>query len=160
MPASLGTFVRERRQALGLTQEELAERVGPTMRQAKISRLEHGRVALPRREKLEALAAALEVSLGDLLVRSGWMTDGDRPAAAVLHVETLSASDARYPQGVADLAELVTNAQAMVTNATRTNEQAARALAQAQQVLGLAGYRDGPDPGEAPLALPLVVGRG
>jgi transcriptional regulator with XRE-family HTH domain len=69
---SLGNFVRERRQDLGLTQEQLAERVGYTVRQAEISRLERGRIALPRRDRLNHLAAALEVPISELLVASGW----------------------------------------------------------------------------------------
>jgi transcriptional regulator with XRE-family HTH domain len=141
MPASLGTFIRERRLELGLTQEELAARVGLTTRQAEISRLEQGRIALPRRERLEAIAAALDVSLGELLVRTGWMTEGDRLAAAVLNVESLTTSDEGYPQGLADLAEVVADVQAMLVEATQTIEQAARTLAhaQAQQALWLTG---------------------
>jgi transcriptional regulator with XRE-family HTH domain len=69
----LGKYVRERRQDLGLTQEELAARIGGTATQAEISRLERGSVAFPRRSRLEALAVALEVSLGALLVNSGWL---------------------------------------------------------------------------------------
>jgi transcriptional regulator with XRE-family HTH domain len=73
MPARLGTFIRERRQELGLSQEQLAERIGDTVRQAEVSRLENNRIAMPRRQRMERLAAALEVSLGELLVRTGWM---------------------------------------------------------------------------------------
>jgi transcriptional regulator with XRE-family HTH domain len=40
MSTSLGAFIRERRHQLGLSQEELAERIGNTMRQAEVSRLE------------------------------------------------------------------------------------------------------------------------
>ena len=69
----LGKYVRERRQDIGLTQEELAARIGGTATQAEISRLERGSVAFPRRSRLEALAVALEVSLGALLVNSGWL---------------------------------------------------------------------------------------
>jgi transcriptional regulator with XRE-family HTH domain len=57
---------------LGLTQEELAERIGCGVRQADISRLERGRVVLPRRDRLERIASALELTPGELLVRSGW----------------------------------------------------------------------------------------
>ena len=34
MPVRLGNFIRERRQELGLTQEQLAQRIGDTVRQA------------------------------------------------------------------------------------------------------------------------------
>ena len=76
-PNALGTFIRERRFDLGLTQEQLAERVGPTVRQAEISRLERGQVVMPRRQKMEHIAAALDVTLGDLLHSSGWLTDNE-----------------------------------------------------------------------------------
>jgi transcriptional regulator with XRE-family HTH domain len=77
--STLGDFIRERRQDLGLTQEQLAERIGTSVRQADVSRLERNRVALPRRTRLEDIARALDVSLADLLVQSGWGT------AAVQH---------------------------------------------------------------------------
>jgi transcriptional regulator with XRE-family HTH domain len=73
----LGNYVRGRRAELGLTQEELAARIGGSATQAEISRLERGMVALPRRSRLEALAAALEVTLGSLLVHSGWLTSDE-----------------------------------------------------------------------------------
>jgi transcriptional regulator with XRE-family HTH domain len=73
----LGNYLRERRMELGLSQEELAERIGGSASQAEISRLERGHVMLPRRGRMEALAEALEVTLGSLLVRSGWLTEGE-----------------------------------------------------------------------------------
>jgi transcriptional regulator with XRE-family HTH domain len=137
MPQSLGTFIRERRQDLGLTQEALADRIGGSVRQAEISRLEGGHVALPRRERLEAIATALEISIGELLVRSGWMSSGDRLAVAVLNVETLASTDLLFPQSVADLADIVADVQAMVADATQTVEAAALALAHAQAKLAI-----------------------
>lgn len=71
---TLGHVIRARRIELGLTQEELAERVGESVRQSDISRMERDYVMLPRRERLEALAAALEVTPGFLLMQSGWIT--------------------------------------------------------------------------------------
>lgn len=69
---SLGKTIFDRRCELGLTQEQLAERIGDGVRQAEVSRLEHDRVGLPRRRRLFQLAAALELSPGELLARSGW----------------------------------------------------------------------------------------
>jgi len=80
MQKTLGTFIRERRMDLGLTQEQLAERVGEGVRQSEISRLEHDGIALPRRSRMEEIAAALEVSIGDLLVTTGWMDEDHRSA--------------------------------------------------------------------------------
>jgi transcriptional regulator with XRE-family HTH domain len=84
MKYRLGTFIRERRMELGLTQEQLAERMGSAVRQAEVSRLERGQIAFPRRERLDMIAAALEVSPGELLVRAYAITmdevpDGDDP---------------------------------------------------------------------------------
>jgi transcriptional regulator with XRE-family HTH domain len=72
MPNDLARLVRERRQDLGLTQEQLAERMGGGARQSEVSRLEQGKVSLPRRLRMEQLALALELPLGEVLLRSGW----------------------------------------------------------------------------------------
>lgn len=78
MPTSLGALIRERRRSLGLTQEQLAERVGEGVRQSDISRLEQNRILLPRRERLERIAVSLDLSIGDLMVLTGWMADEHR----------------------------------------------------------------------------------
>ena len=78
MTLTVGQYIQKRRTQLGITQEELAERVGEGVRQSEISRLEHDRVTLPHRDRLDMLAAALEVSLGDLLITTGWMTEDHR----------------------------------------------------------------------------------
>ena len=70
---TLGQFIRANRLALGMTQEDLAERIGDAVQQSDISRLERDHIALPRRDRLEAIAEALEVSLGDLLMSTGWL---------------------------------------------------------------------------------------
>ena len=73
---TLGKAIRERRIELGWSQEELAARAstdrGQEIRQSDVSRLERDKVGLPRRERLELIAAALGLPLGELLVRSGW----------------------------------------------------------------------------------------
>ncbi len=83
MEQSLGQYIRSRRLELGLTQEQLAARVGESVSQAEISRLERDKVALPRRPRMEHLAVALDVSLGVLLMRSGWSGSGDVPFSAL-----------------------------------------------------------------------------
>jgi transcriptional regulator with XRE-family HTH domain len=72
---ALGTYVRERRLHLELSQAQLARRVGKPYSQADVSRLERGDVDLPRLGTLIKLAAALEVPVGNLLIVSGWFTD-------------------------------------------------------------------------------------
>ncbi len=46
--------------------------IGDGVRQAEVSRLECGRVGLPRRQRLTRIAAALDLSVGELLVSAGW----------------------------------------------------------------------------------------
>ena len=131
MPENIGDFIRERRQDLGLSQEELANRVGGGMRQADISRLEHNRVTLPRRARLELLARALNVSLGELLVHTGWLDGEHVPELAergmplvqldldtllqldglFTEVEQAAAAIARARQSIADILGTVTAAQ-------------------------------------------------
>lgn len=72
MVDTLGQVILKRRAELGLTQEQLAERIGVSVRQSEVSRLERDYVALPRRYRLEQIARALDLPLGELLVRSGW----------------------------------------------------------------------------------------
>lgn len=73
--STLGVVIRRRRLELGWTQEELAERIsadGEYVRQSEISRIENGKIDLPRRERLARIAAVLDLPLGELLSRSGW----------------------------------------------------------------------------------------
>ena len=60
--------VRELREALGLTQAELAERAG--VRRATVNRIENAKVTAIDLEVLEKLADALGVEPGFILVRS------------------------------------------------------------------------------------------
>jgi transcriptional regulator with XRE-family HTH domain len=96
---SLGQFIRSRRLELGLTQEQLAARVGEHVAQAEISRLERDKVALPRRPRMEHLAVALEIPLGVLLARSGWTAADDIPASALEN----AASNAEFQASIEEL---------------------------------------------------------
>jgi transcriptional regulator with XRE-family HTH domain len=85
---TFGQVIRQRRVEMGLTQEALADRVGDNVRQADISRLERDYISMPRRSRLEALAQALEVSPGYLLMQSGWF-DGDEELRPELEGDTV-----------------------------------------------------------------------
>lgn len=69
--SQLGSLIRARRLAFGLNQEAIASRMvargDTTFRQTDVSRLELGKVGLPRRERLAHLAAVLELSTDDLV---------------------------------------------------------------------------------------------
>jgi transcriptional regulator with XRE-family HTH domain len=69
---TLGTYVRARRSALGLTQEALAESAGVS--QAVVSDIERGRISLSSADIRRRLAAALGVTHLDLLVAAGELT--------------------------------------------------------------------------------------
>jgi transcriptional regulator with XRE-family HTH domain len=73
---ALGSAIRARRAKLGLTQEELADRMAAlgdeNIRQSDISRIESGQVQLPRYERLVCLAQALEMTLAELFTLAGW----------------------------------------------------------------------------------------
>lgn len=67
---ALGTAVRLRRRALGLTQAELAGLVG--CHQERISLIETGRYGLPNLPSLACLADCLNLALADLLTAAGY----------------------------------------------------------------------------------------
>ncbi len=69
---TLGDVIRARRKELGLSQWEVAYRMGPSVQQADVSAIERGLIKLPRRERLEQISAALGLPMGELLARSGW----------------------------------------------------------------------------------------
>ena len=69
--------VRELREALGLTQAELAERAG--VRRATVNRIENARVTAIDLEVLEKLADALGVEPGFIIIRSSGGTNAKRP---------------------------------------------------------------------------------
>ena len=104
----LGNYIRERRQDLDLTQEELAARIGETVTQAEVSRLERGAIALPRRARLEALAVALEVTLGSLLMQTGWLTPEEQAQVDRLPVTQLSPDSSAGEVMLTDVAQLRT----------------------------------------------------
>jgi len=113
------------RLAMGLTQEELASRVGEGIRQSDISRMEKDAVGFPRRERLEAIAEALDVTLGDLLIATGWLEiehaamieqleDDDEPDPNVLEDAMAVLSAAK--EMVAETAALLVRAEGHVSS--------------------------------------------
>jgi len=65
-----GSFVRERREAAGMSTRELAAMVGVDM--SRIVRWELGQVASPRVETVDRLARALNVPPADLMTLAGY----------------------------------------------------------------------------------------
>ncbi len=139
MAQTLGEFVRECRETLGLTQEELAERIDQGVRQSEVSRLENDRISLPRRARLEQLAVALEVSLGDLMVRTRWMSDegeGGRQAPPAGAAPTRAGDDEVTTR--LDAVEVaIADARAAVAAADDRLRSAAEALERIRNLRGI-----------------------
>ncbi len=149
MLKSLGDYIRVRRQELGLTQEQLADRVGDGVRQAEISRLESGRVFFPRRERLIALAAALDISMGDLLLKSGWIEERHlyhHDGLSIVPTSDGQPEEAARAKAVRDLSELL---DTVVIERARLNELA-RAMEQVELTLttALSTFEVERDPGD------------
>ena len=116
-----------------MTQEALTHRIGSGLRQSEISRLERDGVALPRRERMEAIAVALDLSLGDLMVRTGWidpehasaMTIERSVASSEVHDAVATLTAAR--QLVRQAADLLASAEARMASVTEHTAPAGRA---------------------------------
>jgi transcriptional regulator with XRE-family HTH domain len=129
---TLGRVIRSRRLELGLTQEELAERIGNGVRQAEVSRLECDRVSLPRRQRLTRIAAALEIPLGELLASAGWAgadavfraTDETGAESAPAHVASSGATVPPAPNRRVDYVPL----HEAIARSQETRAQTARLI--------------------------------
>lgn len=134
MDKTLGQYILERRKALGLTQEQIADRMGHNVRQSEISRLERNHVMLPRRQRLELLAAALETTIADLLGKTEWISHGhELPDDLIAALEDVPLKDA---EGIAldTLATLVI----AVTELRKTVELVDRKLDEVDQTISSA----------------------
>jgi transcriptional regulator with XRE-family HTH domain len=95
---TLGTQVRTRRKALGMTQEELAERAGLSV--DMIGRVERGQSGLLL-EKLSAVAEALQTEAGALLghdIRLEYLPEDRRAAlnSVLAELAGLNAADLQW----------------------------------------------------------------
>ncbi|HEX5165100.1 MAG TPA: helix-turn-helix transcriptional regulator [Thermomicrobiales bacterium] len=151
----LGVVIRQRRIELGWTQEELAERIssdGEYVRQSEISRIESGKVGLPRHERLVRLADVLDLPLGELLARSGWtgadqhfhVADGDPTATnhtdelvSTVPMEGMPARKRRQPVNETDASAMPALRRAVSTmrdESERLNRNCERSLELVEQV--------------------------
>jgi len=73
-----GALLRKRRQKLGLSTRELAKKAD--IPQPTILRLEQGRFAAPRPDKLARLADVLDLNLSDLYARVGYLAPSELPS--------------------------------------------------------------------------------
>lgn len=75
-PETLGAYVRQKREAAGLSQRQLAADAGVNF--SNISRLESGFHATPSPELLKSIADVLDIDLAELLAYRGIQVTGAR----------------------------------------------------------------------------------
>lgn len=110
----LAALVRERREALGLTQVDLSDQVG--MSQEWASNIETGKVRTPRIKTLNRLAGVLGVDVDELVVASGYAQTkaGANRLSAIAEPPELYRTDAQTIEHVRTaLLALVTVAEAL-----------------------------------------------
>jgi transcriptional regulator with XRE-family HTH domain len=76
-PARLARYIIERREQLGLTQAQIADRAG--LARAEMNAIEKGRIKLPGAYKRRALASALGVRHIDLFIAAGEIEPDEVP---------------------------------------------------------------------------------
>ena len=80
----LGRLIREARESAGLSQGDLARRLG--LSASYMSRLERGEFARPRPQVLTAIAKQLDIQLSDLYAVIGYVIPTELPGfSAYLH---------------------------------------------------------------------------
>lgn len=93
----LGKFLRNAREATGLSLAGLADVTGLT--KATLGRFEQGAFANPRPEKLRAIAKALDLPVADVLLMADYSDPADLPSVPVYmrarYSGELSAKDLR-----------------------------------------------------------------
>jgi transcriptional regulator with XRE-family HTH domain len=108
---ALGTFVRSRREQLGLTQAEVEERAG--LAQTTVSNVERGRTALPSPDHRRRLAKVLGVGHVDLLIAAGELTAED-----IADALSLDAVDRAIRRKATDVANELVDAVMQMDRAT------------------------------------------
>lgn len=114
---TLGKQIRKRRERLGLSTHRLAAKAGIT--QPTVIRIEQGKFAAPRPDKLARIAAVLELELADLYAHAGYLVPAELP-----EIETyLAAKYGHLPQSARD--ELTTLATALSAHHTAAADDGA-----------------------------------
>jgi putative transcriptional regulator len=89
----LGERIRQKREALQITQRELADRIGGAVEGTTVSRWERGRNT-PSPQSLQAISEALETTIDDLA--GGLPTDDEIAASQLDRIERLLEQIAAY----------------------------------------------------------------
>ena len=97
-----GQFIKEKREALGLTQKALGEAAG--LSDAAIQRIETGSRKTPNWTSLCSIAKALELHPFEILQKAGYITSNDLEpyVSPIKGLEQMNARELRYLQLFAD----------------------------------------------------------
>jgi transcriptional regulator with XRE-family HTH domain len=93
MITTLGSYIKARRTARGLTQEELGDMAG--MSKAYISQVENGRVTLPSADIRRRIAKALGVTHLEMLIAAGELFEDEIATAGVVGLVQADPNDPR-----------------------------------------------------------------
>jgi transcriptional regulator with XRE-family HTH domain len=125
---SLARRIKELRRAAEFTQQDLSMASG--LSRSYISRLEMGDIVLPSRDRLRALASALNTTMDDLLHAAGFLgTDSGTEAAELPDLRTYlrlkyGIHDPRTCQAIETILEAICNVSATGTTGTRYEDTA------------------------------------
>jgi transcriptional regulator with XRE-family HTH domain len=114
----LGSYVREKRERLGLNQKELAERCG--LPANSINRIEQGVTKVPSPDFRRRLAHGLGVSHIDVLVAAGELEPDEVEAAGVQGVVPENPNEARVIEDLRSLPNLTDWEATVVQSAINT----------------------------------------
>jgi diguanylate cyclase (GGDEF)-like protein len=137
---SLGTAIRWRRLAIGISQEQLAARMssmGDHVRQSDISRLELDRISRPGQRRLDAIAFALDWTTAELREQAGYSVDTQAEVEGILRFPTfqkkLEIEIRRAQKNCQPLVLLlirVLRHEAMIARSSRQNDEVLRQIAE------------------------------
>ena len=94
-PQNLGSFIRHRREVLGLTQESVAD--AANIGRSHLSQIESGKIGLPNANIRRRLAEILRVSHVDLLVAAGEISAAEIGDGACPPISELAALEDMLP---------------------------------------------------------------
>lgn len=119
---TVGEIVRGARTDLGLTQDQLAERL--SMSQRWVSALEANEIKYPRKKTLERIAFVLRVSFTDLLIAAGYARTNEEASRLASSPDTDGPSVGERLDAI--YAELSPGERASIDAILKANERARR----------------------------------
>jgi transcriptional regulator with XRE-family HTH domain len=115
----LGTMIKEKRDALGFSQEYIAEQMNVPL--SWLSKAERGEIRRPNLERMRALARVLNLNIDDMMLTAGWFR---APSAVDRMMQQLD------EEGVARLRELHNRLDPLLIRLTGDDIETIRRLAE------------------------------